>query len=181
MDYTESIIQELIQNANEALRRFNMKFKLAQKDIDQWMITAYQNGIPATYQRLQRLATRGQTMRVRAMIGKLKSHLNQAGNRYGLTFLQLPANWESLIMEDALINGIEDNFKIALRKARRGSIRGADKWVRMAERYVIEYNRKYAGPRKLLFDTNRADTIRDCSRGAIPCPSAGSFPRTQRP
>jgi len=176
---TEAIIQDLHEYASKARQRFQINFPIIPVAIKKIMQTAYLMGIPKLYQKAWNLATHGQTIRTRRVIRQMRTRLNEAQKVYGLT-LNYRVNWADLILEEALIKGIDDNLRLALRSAQRKPV-GHQRWIRLAEQYVREYNIKFSIGKKLQLDTAILDEIRDCSQKLTPCPSIGSLPLTQRP
>jgi hypothetical protein len=112
-------------------------------------------------------------MSVRQRLRNLENQINVANADFQLS-LAFDRKQSDLILEDALVNGIPDNFKLAKSAALGRSPRSARRWLDLARSYVDEYNQKFARPGKgkpkLVFDFPLASAIMACAHGLGACP-----------
>ena len=163
-------LKRLIPAANQ---QFALYFTFNSSQAQKGVRDAFKLGQNQIYQDIHNLALRGQTMLVRLRLRNFESRIHQANSEFGLA-LAFDSKRADLILEDALLNGIPDNFKLAKMAAQGRSPRAARRWLALAKSYVDEYNNNFANPGKgkprLIFDWKRANALMACSQGRGSCP-----------
>lgn len=163
-------LKRLIPAANQ---KFGLPFIYNPAIVRKAVEGAFQAGNAQLYHNIHQAALRGHAILVRRRLRHLENQINTANAQFQLS-LTFDAKRADSILEDALVNGIPDNFKLARSAARGHSPRSARRWLDLARSYVDEYNRKFAAPRKgkpqMVFDFALANAIMSCAHGKGACP-----------
>ena len=163
-------LKRLIPTANQ---KFGFTFQYNPAQAQRAVGNAFQIGHAQIYQNIHQAALRGQAIWVRHRLRNLENQINTANSEFQLS-LAFDSKQADLILADALINGIPDNFKLAKSAAQGRSPRLVRRWLDLARSYVVEYNQKFANPGigkpKLVFDLALANTIMACAHGRASCP-----------
>lgn len=166
-------LQDLKRLIPEGNLQFGFNFRFDNGKAQQAIKDAHVNGSPRIYQSIRNAALRGQTQVVRTRLRHLEGQIQAANTEFhaGLKFDQKTAD---RILEDALVNGISDNFRLAKNSANAGYPRAAQKWLDLARSYVDEFNNKFANPAqgkpKLVFDLKQANLVMVCAHRKGLCP-----------
>ncbi len=170
---TFSDFQDLKRLIPAANQKFGLHFQYNPAQAGKAVGDSFKIGNAQLYQGIHQAALRGHAMSVRRRLRNLENQINSANAEFQLS-LAFDRKQAASILEDALINGIPDNFKLAKNAAKHRSPRSAQRWLDLARSYVDEYNQKFANPRKgkpkLVFDFPQANAIMSCAHGVVSCP-----------
>ncbi len=166
---TKDLITQLTYYAYLAKNRYQLDLSASQQEIDDWMQEAYHQGIPDIFNRLQNFAQTGQVQSFRRLLPELQTYMAEAKSRYGLTF-QYTQDMIDNYYELALLEGIEDNYKLAEDAAKRGDRDRAEKLLELTQEYVDEYNQKYPKKKTVSLDRDRSYDILTCAWDKTKCP-----------
>jgi len=157
----EKLFKETQSYIQEANSEFNLGLSFDQVRADRILQDAYLAGIPLLWQRTENFAQQGQTTIVRSHMTELQRVIAQANLSFALN-LSFDQTRADQIMETALKEGAVDNFKLAERMAKAGSVEETEKWLDKAHDYIDEYNQRIAqqkGKTALSFDRKTANQI----------------------
>lgn len=172
LDSVKASLKEIQNYVTEANRNFQIGLSYDQQRADLILEEAYRKAIPRYYQEAERQALKGLTRSARALLNRVQTTINEANQTFSLQ-LQFDTARADKILEIGLMNGIEDNFRLAVNRAKAGDASGAHDWLNLARDYVNEYNQKFSslpGRQRLSFDQTRADAILGCAQGMNACP-----------
>jgi len=119
------------------------------------------NGLPKLYDIAQGEATSGNAKVTRQLLKHIQETIEEGNREFHLN-IRFDEQRGDEILESALVNGIEDNFKRADEAMREGYPEKADAWLMLARQYVEEYNREHRphnGKSPLRFDEIRSRII----------------------
>ncbi len=169
--FTKILLKSMTKHIDEAKRKFQLDFPYDTAWADQQLQEALIKGIPHEWAKAKQEAAKGQTILVRKILNRIQSLVLEGNRKFGLG-LNYDQQKEDEIMEEALREGAEDNFRLAEKFARQANLTKTQHWIDQAHQYLQEYNVKYShvGKGKIFFDHDRAEKIIKCAKGLGGCP-----------
>jgi hypothetical protein len=104
---TRQLISEMSYYSYVAKKQFGLDMAVTQKEVDDWMKDAFNQGIPDLFNRIFALAQKGQVQTIKRLLPELQADMTDADQKYGLQYQYTRRCWK-MFMKPRSSEGIED-------------------------------------------------------------------------